>query len=131
MGMCADPLHTGHINILRCAASHGLVTVGLLTDDAMVSYKGKPMLPYEHRASVLGAIRYVHKVVPQHTLDYRPNLEELRPQVVIHGDDWKTGVQQKTRAQVLACIKQWDGQLVEPRYTAGVCSSDFKRPSTC
>ena len=126
VGMCADPLHAGHIHILLQAAALGTVTVGLLTDNAMRSYKGQPLIPFEHRLAVVSQLRGVHSVVPQETLDYSTNLKRLRPMIVVHGDDWKSGVQSDTRAKVVQCLEQWGGRLVEPAYTEGVCSSDIK-----
>lgn len=92
VGMSADLVHPGHINILRRAAELGEVTVGLLTDKAIASYKRVPHMAFEQRAEVIGALKDVKRVVPQHTLDYVPNLRQYKPDIVVHGDDWRTGV---------------------------------------
>ena len=96
VGMSADMVHPGHLNILKEASKHGDVIVGLLTDEAIASYKRVPFMTFEQRLEVMESIRGVARVVPQSTLDYVPNLEELKPDFVVHGDDWKHGVQQQT-----------------------------------
>ena len=123
VAMSADLLHPGHLNILRCANELGDVTVGLLTDRAIASYKRLPYMPYEQRKQVLEGLRGVSKVVPQDTLDYRPNLLKLRPDFVVHGDDWREGVQSQVRLQVIETLRGWGGQLIEPAYTPDVSST--------
>ena len=88
-GLAADILHEGHINILKHANKLGDVVVGLLTDKAIASYKQLPLLNYNQRESVLKNIKFVKNVIPQKTLDYRPNLIKLKPDFVVHGNDWK------------------------------------------
>ncbi|MBR7153945.1 MAG: adenylyltransferase/cytidyltransferase family protein [Paludibacteraceae bacterium] len=109
VGMSADIIHPGHLNIIHEAAKLGRVTVGVLTDAAIASYKRLPYLDYDQRALIVSNLKGVDAVVPQTTLDYRPNLRELKPDYVVHGDDWKTGVQQKTRQDIIDCIAEWGG----------------------
>lgn len=123
VGMSADFLHHGHLNILKTAAELGEVTVGLLTDEAIASYKRLPFLTWEERKAVVENIKGVSKVIPQSTLDYRPNLIALKPDYVVHGSDWRTGPQEKVRQQVIETISAWGGQVVEPEYTAGISST--------
>jgi phosphoenolpyruvate phosphomutase / 2-hydroxyethylphosphonate cytidylyltransferase len=125
VGMSADLVHPGHINILREAAKLGDVTVGLLTDAAIASYKRLPHMTFEQRREVVENLKGVTRVVPQETLDYVPNLEALRPHYVVHGDDWQTGVQAKTRQRVIDALAQWSGQLVEIGYTEGISSTQL------
>ncbi len=127
VGLSADILHKGHINILKIASSYGSVCVGLLTDQAIASYKNIPYLDYEKRKVVLENIKYVKKVIPQKTLDYVQNLELIRPDYVVHGDDWKSGVQKETRKRVLKTLKKWSGKLIEPKYTKNISSSSIKK----
>ena len=123
VGMSADLVHPGHMNILKVAADYGDVVVGLLTDKAIASYKRLPYMAFEQRKEVIENIKGVTQVIAQDTLDYRPNLEAVKPDYVVHGDDWKTGVQAKTRQQVLDVLAQWGGELIEPSYTHGISSS--------
>lgn len=125
VGMAADLIHPGHINILKTAGELGEVTVGLLTDQAIGSYKRAPMLNFEQRKAIISEMKDVHRVVPQESLDYRPNLRKFKPDYVVHGDDWKTGVQRATRQAVLETLKEWGGELVEPAYTPGVSTTDL------
>jgi len=125
-GLAADILHEGHINILKHANKLGDVVVGLLTDEAIASYKQLPLLNYNQRQSVLKNIKYVKKVIPQKTLDYRPNLIKLKPDFVVHGNDWKKGIQKKTRSQVINTLQKWNGKLIEPNYTKNISSSSIK-----
>lgn len=123
VGMSADLVHPGHLNLLSEAAKYGEVTVGLLTDKAIASYKRLPYMTYSEREKVVSALRFVKKVIPQNTLDYVPNLEKLKPDYVVHGDDWRDGVQKTTRQRVIDCVTKWGGQLIEVPYTQGISST--------
>ena len=127
VGMSADLVHPGHLNIINEAARLGSVVVGLLTDSAIASYKRLPYMTYEQRRLVIENIQGVAQVVPQETLDYEPNLRQYRPDFVVHGDDWKTGVQAKTRQRVIDVLAEWGGQLVEVPYTEGISSTALIR----
>lgn len=126
VGMSADLIHPGHINILNTAAELGEVTVGLLTDAAIASYKRLPSMTYDQRKQVVEQLRSVSKIVPQPTLDYDDNLRRIRPDFVVHGDDWRTGVQKQTRDRVIEILNEWGGELVEPAYTDGITSSQLQ-----
>lgn len=127
VGMSADLIHPGHLNIIREAAKLGEVTVGVLTDAAIASYKRLPYMTYEQRAAVVAQLKGVAHVVPQTTLDYIPNLKTLKPDFVVHGTDWRNGVQAKTRQDVIDTLATWGGQLVEPEYTEGVSSTQLNK----
>lgn len=123
VGMSADMIHPGHLNIIREACKLGAVTVGVLTDAAIASYKRLPYLNYEQRAEIVSSLKGVERVVPQTTLDYVPNLRELKPDFVVHGDDWKEGVQQKTRQRIIECMAEWGGKVIDIPYTKGISST--------
>ena len=125
VAMSADLIHPGHMNIIQRARQHGEVTVGLLTDAAIAAYKRLPFLTYEQRKAVVEQIKGVARVVPQTTLDYVPNLKRIRPAYVVHGDDWKTGVQREIRRRVIEALAEWGGQLIEPAYTPGISSTQL------
>lgn len=125
VGMSADLVHPGHLNIIKKAAELGEVTIGLLTDEAIASYKRVPYMTFDQRREVIESIKGVSQVIPQTTLDYVPNLERLKPDYVVHGDDWKEGVQQKTRQRVIEALLRWGGKLVEVPYTKGISSSSL------
>ena len=123
IGLAADIMHEGHINILKVGYNLGEVTVGLLTDKAIATYKKLPHLTYSQRKIILENLKFVKKVIPQNTLDYRPNLKILKPDFVVHGDDWKKGIQKETRSQVIKVLKKWNGKLIEPSYTKDISST--------
>ena len=127
VGMAADLIHHGHINIIRKASELGEVIVGVLTDKAIASYKRLPYLNYSEREAVVRALKGVSKVVPQRTLDYRPNIKRLRPDFVVHGDDWITGVQSKVRAQVVRELAKWGGKVIDVPYTQGISSTRLNK----
>ena len=123
VAISADLLHPGHLNIINEARKLGEVTIGLLTDRAIAAHYRLPLLTYEQRKIVVENIKGVVNVIPQETFDYDANLLKLKPDYVVHGDDWKTGYLSKTREKVLNIIKEWGGELVEPPYTKGISSS--------
>jgi phosphoenolpyruvate phosphomutase / 2-hydroxyethylphosphonate cytidylyltransferase len=125
VGMSADLVHPGHINLLEQATKLGDVTVGLLTDSAIASYKRLPHMTFEQRRIVIESLRAVQRVVPQESLDYVPNLRQYRPDFVVHGDDWRTGVQSNTRQKVIEVLQEWGGQLIEVPYTEGISSTQL------
>lgn len=127
VGMSADLIHPGHINILQRAAELGEVTIGLLTDAAIASYKRLPHMTFEQRKAVVENLKGVVRVVAQETLDYVPNLRRLKPDYVVHGDDWRTGVQKQTRQRVIEALEEWGGQLVEVPYTQGISSTQLNQ----
>ena len=127
VAMSADIIHPGHLNIIAEAAKLGEVTVGVLTDAAIASYKRLPYMNYEQRAAVVAALKGVARVIPQEQLDYIPNLLKLKPDFVVHGTDWREGVQAKTRQGVIDTLAEWGGQLVEPEYTAGISSTQLNK----
>jgi len=127
VGMCADLIHHGHLNIIKEATKYGSVVVGLLTDKAIADYKRLPALTYEQRKIVVENIKGVDQVIPQESLDYTTNLKKIKPDCVVHGDDWKTGPQQKTRDKVIETLNQWGGRVIDVPYTKGVSSTDLHK----
>ena len=127
IGLAADIIHEGHINILKKASMFGDVTVGLLTDEAIASYKNIPYLDYKRRKIIIKNIKYVKSVIKQETLDYVNNLNLIKPDFVIHGDDWKKGPQKKTRERVIKTLRKWSGKLIEPKYTKNISSTLIKK----
>ena len=125
LAMSADIIHHGHINVISKASRLGEVTVGVLTDEVIASYKRFPLLSYEERKAIVENIKGVAQVIPQESLDYVPNLLRVRPHYVVHGDDWRTGVQQNIRRRVIETLEEWGGKLVEIPYTRGVSISQL------
>jgi len=117
--MCfsTDILHSGHMNIIRKASELGELTVGVLTDEVIASFKRYPLIPLEERIQMYQSIKGVSNVVVQDTLEYDNILNKLRPDIVVHGDDWRTGYQARIREGVIRTLEKWGGKLVEFPYT--------------
>ncbi len=124
--MSADIIHPGHINILKTAASLGRVMVGLFSDEAIRTYKPEPYMSYGQRKIVVENLKYVDVVVRQETKDYSDNLRRFRPDIMVHGTDWRTGPLAEVRQKAIDLLAEWGGEVVEPEYTQGVSSSQFK-----
>lgn len=127
VALAADILHEGHINILKTASLYGKVTVGLLTDKAIAMYKNLPYLNFERRKIIIKNIKYVNRVVPQNSIDHTENLIKIKPDFVVHGDDWRKGVLKKTRLQVIKTLSKWGGKIIEPKYTKDISSTNFQK----
>ncbi|MFT4186387.1 MAG: phosphoenolpyruvate mutase [Micrococcaceae bacterium] len=116
MAFSTDVVHGGHINIIKKAAELGELTIGLLSDEVIASFKRFPLLPAAERKEIIENIAGVTKVVPQNTLSYVDNLKELKPDYVVHGDDWKEGHQKQIREEVIKELESYGGELVEFPY---------------
>ena len=117
--MCfsTDMIHSGHITIIRKAEKLGKLIIGVLSDEAVASYKRFPLLPFEERKVMFENIAGVCKVIEQNKLSYKENLEKLHPTYVVHGDDWKTGFQKPIRDEVCSILASYGGQLIEYPYS--------------
>lgn len=111
-----DVLHSGHIALIKKARRLGKLIVGLISDDVVASYKRYPLLPYEERKALFENIVGVHRVVEQKTLSYRTNIENYKPSIVVHGDDWKEGFQKPIRDEVIELLSEYGGELIEFPY---------------
>jgi phosphoenolpyruvate mutase len=123
VGMTADVLHPGLINIIRRARELGSLTVGLLTDEAVAGHKRLPALTWQQRKDMLEDIIGVDRVVSQDEWDYSANVLRYRPDYFVHGDDWLTGPNAEIRAGVVAALESYGGELVEVPYTKGFSAS--------
>lgn len=117
MSFSTDVIHGGHISIIEKALRHGCLTIGMLTDEAIASYRRFPILSYDERVKVIESIKGVHKVIPQTSLSYAENLRKLKPNFVVHGDNWRTGIQKPIRDEVISILKEYGGELKEYPYS--------------
>lgn len=117
--MCfsTDIIHSGHFAIIKKAQHLGKLIIGVLSDEAVASYKRFPLLPYSERRVMFENIAGVYKVVEQKTLSYKDNLEKYQPSIVVHGDDWVTGFQKPIRDEVVSVLATYGGRLVEYPYS--------------
>lgn len=127
--MCfsTDLIHSGHIAIIRKATKLGKLIIGVLSDEAVSSYKRFPLVPYKERKSLFENISGVYKVVEQKTLSYVDILRELRPTYVVHGDDWRQGFQKPIRDEVVSVLAEYGGKLVEYPYSKDEKYSEIEK----
>lgn len=123
LGMIADIMHPGLINIINEGAKYGDVIIGLYTDKAIATHKRLPYLTYEQRETVVRSIYGVTDVVPQDDWSYVPNLVKYKPDYIIHGDDWLEGPDKYIRDEVFKVMESLGGKVVEIPYTKGITSS--------
>ncbi len=123
LGMIADIMHPGLINIINEGAKYGDVIIGLFTDKAIATHKRLPYLTYEQRETVVSSIHGVSDVVPQDDWSYVPNLVKYKPDYIIHGDDWLEGPDKYIRDEVFKVMEGLGGKVIEIPYTKGITSS--------
>ncbi|MCR4702512.1 MAG: phosphoenolpyruvate mutase [Saccharofermentans sp.] len=116
-----DIIHGGHFNIIKKASRLGKIIVGVLSDEAVADFKRYPLIPESERKTMFENISGVYKVVSQKTLSYKDNLLLYKPDYVVHGDNWVTGIQSSIRKEVISVLESYGGKLVEFPY-----SSDLK-----
>ena len=123
LGMIADIMHPGLINIINEGSKYGDVIIGLFTDKAIATHKRLPYLTYEQRETVVRSIHGVADVVPQDDWSYVPNLVKYKPDYIIHGDDWLEGPDKYIRDEVFKVMESLGGKVIEIPYTKGITSS--------
>lgn len=118
--MCfsTDIIHGGHIAIIKKAQKLGRLIIGVLSDEAVASYKRLPLVPASERKVMFENVAGVYKVVDQDTLSYKTVLDQLHPDIVVHGDDWCQGFQKPIRDEVVSILASYGGKLVEYPYSA-------------
>ena len=112
-----DVIHEGHLHIIQEAQAYGELTIGVLTDEALIKFDRFPTITFDERFQMIQKLDGVAHVVAQSTVSYTANLQKLKPGYVIHGDNWKTNEQKIIRDNVLKVLSTWGGQLIEVPYT--------------
>lgn len=112
-----DVIHEGHLHIIQEAQAYGELTIGVLTDEALIKFDRFPTITFDERFQMMQKLDGVAHVVAQSTVSYTENLQKLKPDYVIHGDNWKTNEQKIIRDNVLKVLSTWGGQLIEVPYT--------------
>ena len=116
MSFSADMLHYGHIEIMKKAAEYGELIIGVLTDDVIEQYRRPPLVSWENRCKLFENLDFVSKIVKKDTLSYESILKEYHPDIIVHGDDWETGIKSTVRKQLLELLDLYGGRLVEYPY---------------
>lgn len=129
--MCfsTDMVHSGHIDIIRKAEKLGRLIIGVLSDEAVASYKRFPLLPFAERKSLFENIKGVSEVVEQKDLSYSEIIKKYKPDYVVHGDDWREGFQKPVREEVISLLKKYGGELVEFPYSRDDKFDELERRS--
>lgn len=112
-----DIIHEGHLNIIRQAQKYGEVTVGVLSDEAMIRFDRFPTVSFEERMALVKGLEGVSRVVIQDTILYDGIIRQLRPDYVIHGDNWMTGPQKMIRDNVAGLLRVYGGEIIDVPYT--------------
>ena len=114
---CTDVIHDGHLNIINEAKKNGKVVVGALSDKALIRYNKFPTISLEERVRLYESIENVDVVVIQNDMMYDDVIHQLKPDYVIHGDNWKSGPENAIRNHVIELLAEYGGELIEVAYT--------------
>ena len=114
---CTDIIHSGHINIIKEAEKYGEVTVGVLSDEASVRYNRFPTISFEERMQIVREIPGVSNVIVQDDVMYDKVIGEMKPDYVVHGDNWCVGPIKVIRDNVERLLGAYGGQLIDVPYT--------------
>lgn len=114
---CTDIIHEGHRNIIKQARAYGRVIVGVLSDKAMIRYRRFPTVGFEERLQMARTLEGVDEVVVQEQVMYDEIVRKLRPDFIIHGDNWREAPLSVIRRNVVKVLEQYGGELIEIPYT--------------
>lgn len=114
--LSTDIIHSGHINIIKKAAEYGEVTVGVLSDEYVAMYETSPIISLTERMKIVENIKGVSHVIIQNDIFYDENLKMVRPDYIIHGDNWNVGYQKEVKERAARVIEEWGGEIVEIPY---------------
>ncbi len=117
--MCfsTEYIHSGHVAIINKARRLGRLIIGILSDKAVASFKRFPLIPFSERKALFENLAGVERVVEQKTLSYADNLRALKPDYVVHGNDWCEGFQKPIRQEVCEILSEYGGKLIEYLYS--------------
>lgn len=114
---CTDVIHEGHLNIIREAEKYGEVVIGVLSDEATVRFNKFPTVPFEERLGMVKKLSGVNRVIVQNDVMYDQIIEELHPDYIIHGDNWKKGFMKFIRDNVEKLLNSYGGEIIDIPYT--------------
>jgi phosphoenolpyruvate mutase len=124
--MGADIIHEAHLNIIKRAKHYGDIIIGLFSDKAISEYKRLPLISYEQRYSMMEKIKGIMMIVKQDSWDYSENLKKIKPDYLIHGDDWKNSIQKEMRKKVIKIMSSWNGKVIEVPYSRNISKQTVK-----
>ena len=114
---CTDVIHDGHLNIINEAKKYGEVIVGALSDKALIRYNKFPTVSFDERVRLYSEIDGVSRVVTQNSMTYDDVIPALKPDYVVHGDNWGNGPEAAIRRHVIKLLEEYGGKLLEVPYT--------------
>lgn len=114
---CTDVIHEGHLNIINRAREYGEVIVGVLDDRTMIRFNRFPTVSFEERVRIVSEIEGVSRVVVQDQIAYDQVIRDIRPDYVIHGDNWVSGPMKAVRDRAEAALKEYGGEIIDVPYT--------------
>ncbi len=116
---CTASIHKGHRNIIAEAAKLGDVTVGVLSDRVAIRYNRFPLNSIEERIEMVKALDGVKNVIVQEDMLYGDVIEKLRPDIIVHGDNWcdEDSPEHAIRQHVEAKLSEYGGKIVDIPYT--------------
>ena len=111
-----DLFHYGHLRLLQSANSLGDFHIcGVLTNEAIQSYKDKPIADFKEREAIISSLQCVDMVVKQESKDPTKNLKSIHNQfkhakvVLVHGSNWKN-------VPGSDYIKKINGEIIKPPF---------------
>lgn len=114
---CTDIIHEGHLNLIDEAKKYGDVVVGVLCDTEMVKYNRFPLKTTSERVKLVEEIPGVSKVIIQDQIMYDEVFKEIRPDYIIHGDNWSEESMKVIKNNILKGLDEYGGELIEVPYT--------------
>lgn len=114
---CTDIIHEGHLNIINEARKYGELTIGVLTDAAMIRFNRFPTITFEERIKLVENIDGIKNIVIQDDVMYDKIIDKLHPDYVVHGDNWKEGSMKAIRDNVICLLQSYGGQVIDVPYT--------------
>ena len=112
-----DVIHEGHLNILKHAQEYGTVIVGALSDKALIRYSRFPTVSQEERVKLYESLEGVSRVIIQDDYLYDDVIATLKPDYVVHGDNWQNGPERAIRNNIEGLLATYGGTLIEVPYT--------------
>ena len=122
--LVADLFHIGHLKHLKRAKKEGdYVIAGILTDKATQEKKDKPLISYKERVTIIQAIKYVDKVIPQITYSPIPNILKIKPDIVMES----TSHNKEDVKKIIEIVENYGGKVIVNPYYIQQSSSKIKR----
>ncbi len=112
-----DVIHEGHLNIINQATKYGDVIVGVMSNEALVRFDRFPTISFEEKVKMIEKLEGVSKVIKQDTIMYDDIIPTLRPDYVIHGDNWLSGPLKAIRDNVEKLLQKYGGEIIDVPYT--------------